>query len=171
MGRLDPEDRARVWRGQFQKFLATDRSLTDDQVALVQRAMDLLTAEAFDPPLAPDVKQAITEVFNDAVTVLGPQKAQELFVTLGPKQLRQASALPWTQRLADRVRAWRVAQAELPDCNCNIDFDTCDISWDPWLQCSELFSCNFDLGWPMCGPLWSWACTGWCRVIKWPEVN
>ena len=170
MTRLDPQDRARVWRGEFQKFLATDRSLSPEQIAVVQRAMELMTPEAFDPPLAPDVKEAITDVFNDSVTLLGPQKAKELFVTLGPKQLTQANALPWTQRLADRVRAWRVAQAELPDCNCNIDIDTCDISWDPWLQCSELFSCNFDLGWPMCGPLWSWACTGWCRVIRWPEV-
>jgi hypothetical protein len=20
----------------------------------------------------------------------------------------------------------------------------------------------------MCGPLWAWACTGWCKVMRWP---
>ena len=39
----------------------------------------------------------------------------------------------------------------------------------PWLECSELYTCNFDLDWPMCGPLWSWACTGWCKIIRWPK--
>ena len=49
--------------------------------------------------------------------------------------------------------------------------DTCDLVPDPWLQCSELYSCNFDLNWPMCGPFWSWACTGWCKIIRWPEID
>jgi hypothetical protein len=171
MGRLDAQDRSETWRGQFRKFLAKERTLSPEQIAVVQRAIELASPEAFDPPLAADLKQEITETFNDAVSLLGSKAANELFVTLGPKQLTQANALPWTQRLADKVRAWRTAEAELPDCNCNPDIDTCDISWDPWLQCSEMFSCNFDLGWPMCGPLWSWACTGWCRIIKWPELN
>lgn len=171
MGRLDPQDRAEVWRGHVQKFLARERTLSPAQIEVLQRALELLTPEAFTPPLAADLREAITSTFEDAVDVLGPKTATELFVTLGPKQLSRASALPWTQRLADRVRAWRVAEAELPDCNCNIDIDTCDLSWDPWLQCSEIYSCNFDLGWPMCGPLWSWACTGWCKIIKWPEIN
>jgi hypothetical protein len=64
-----------------------------------------------------------------------------------------------------------VASAQEPgagDCNCNIEIDTCDLMPNPWLKCSELYSCNFDLDWPMCGPLWSWACTGWCKVTRWP---
>ena len=69
------------------------------------------------------------------------------------------------------MRAWRVVSAELPDCNCNIDIDTCDIGPDPWLQCSELYSCNFDLDWPMRGPFWAWACTGWCKIIRLPYID
>jgi hypothetical protein len=170
MRRLDPQDRADVWRAHVQRYLAEERSLTQAQVDVLQRALELLTPEAFTPPLAADTREQITAVFEDSIALLGPKATNELFVTLGPAQL-QANALPWTQRLADRVRTWRVAQADPSDCNCNIDIDTCDISWDPWLQCSELYSCDFDLTWPMCGPLWSWACTGWCKVIKWPEVN
>ena len=168
MGRLDARDRADVWRAHVQKFLARERSLSQAQVEVLQRAIALLEPDAFTPPLSADLREQITEVFQDAIELLGPKTANELFVTLGPKQLLRASALPWTQQLADRVRSWRVAEAAPPDCNCNVDIDTCDISWDPWLQCSEMYSCDFDLDWPMCGPLWSWACTGWCKIIKWP---
>ena len=169
---LDPQDRAEVWQAHVQRYLARERSLTQPQVAVLQRALELLSPEAFMPPLAPDHAAGITTMFEDAVALLGPKAANELFVTLGPSRVSwRASALPWTQQLGDRVRAWRVAEAELPDCNCNIEIDTCDISWDPWLQCSELYSCNFDLNWPMCGPLFSWACTGWCKIIQWPEMN
>jgi hypothetical protein len=168
---LDPQDRADVWRAHFRQYLARHRSLSEAQVALLQQAIDLATPEAFAPPLASDLREQISSTFNDAIELFGPGAASELFVTLGPKQLTRASALPWTQRLADRVRGWRVAQAELPDCNCNIDIDTCDLSFDPWLQCSEIYSCNFDLDWPMCGPLWSWACTGWCKIVRWPNLD
>jgi hypothetical protein len=170
MGRLDPQDRADAWRAHAQRFLARETSLSPAQIDVVQRAIVLLEPESFTPPLSADVRARITAVFEESVTVLGPKMANELFVTLGPTQLTRANALPWTQRLADRVRFWRVSEARLPDCNCNVDIDTCDISFDPWLQCSEMYSCDFDLEWPMCGPLWSWACTGWCKIIRWPEV-
>ena len=93
--------------------------------------------------------------------VLGKDAASELLVTLGPADPGALNALPLRQRLADSVRSWRVTSARRTDCNCNIDIDTCDIGMEDWLQCSELFTCDFDLSWPMCGPLWSWACTGW----------
>ena len=168
MRELDPRDRADAWRAMLRRYLNTERQLTRDQVRVVQEAMDLLSEETFTPPLAPDLAARLRAVFDDAVAVLGPTRANELFVTLGPKDGRGRNPLPLRQRIADRVRAWRVVSAELPDCNCNIDIDTCDISWDPWLQCSELYSCNFDLDWPMCGPFWAWACTGWCKIIRLP---
>jgi hypothetical protein len=168
---MTPYDRAETWRAHLRRFLASEQALTPDQVRVVQEAMDLLSEETFTPPLSQDHKERITAVFNDAVATLGPKIASELFVTLGPKEVRGRNALPVVQRLADRIRSWRVVSAELPDCNCNIDVDTCDISWDPWLACSELYSCNFDLNWPMCGPFWSWACTGWCKVIRWPFMD
>jgi hypothetical protein len=98
--------------------------------------------------------------------------ATELFVTLGPKEPVGENPLPLAQRLADSVRSWRVVSAapkeDTATCNCNIDIDTCDVMPDPWLKCSELYTCDFDLNWPMCGPLWCWACTGWCKIIRFP---
>jgi hypothetical protein len=170
MGALTAEDRARVWRGQFQRFLDAHRELTSEQRAVVSGAMALITPEAFRPPLSPELQAKITASFDEATRVLPGQAAKELFVTLGPKEATNASALPLSQRLADRIRSWRVTSADGGDCNCNVDIDTCDIWPEPdWLQCSEQYTCDMDLSWPMCGPLWSWACTGWCRVLIWPK--
>jgi hypothetical protein len=168
MRELDPRERAEVWRGHLRRFLNVERRLTKDQVRVVHEAIELLSEETFTPPVAADVKERISALYQEALATLGPKLTAELFVTLGPKEMRGRNALPLTQRIADRIRSWRVVSAEPPDCNCNIDIDTCDISWDPWLQCSELYSCNFDLDWPMCGPFWAWACTGWCKIIRWP---
>ena len=165
---LDPRDRADAWRAILRRYLNTEHELTRDQVRVVQDAMELLSEETFTPPVAADVQVRIRAVFDEAVGVLGPATASELFVTLGPKDGRGRNPLPLRQRLADHVRAWLVVSAELPDCTCNIDIDTCDVSWNPWLKCSELYTCDFDLEWPMCGPLWSWACKGWCKIIRFP---
>lgn len=171
MTSLTPADRARVWRDQFQAYLAAHPALTPDQREVVLRAQALITPEAFQPPLSADLQARIQGAFDDATRLLPGQAAKELFVTLGPKEPTNASALPLMQRLADRVRGWRVASAQNYDCNCNVDIDTCDIWPEPdWLECSEQFTCEFDLTWPMCGPLWSWACTGWCRVKPFEEM-
>lgn len=167
MGVLGPDNRALVWRAHFRKYLRTHPDLTPAQVALVQDAIDVASPGAFAPPLSDEVKERIGSIFKQATALLGPEDTTDLFVNLGPKNPRK-SALSVVQQVADRVRTWRVVSAEYPDCNCNIDIDTCDLVPDPWLECSELYTCNFDLDWPMCGPLWSWACTGWCKIIRWP---
>ena len=173
MTALVPEDRATAWRQYFSRELASRPALTEAQTAVLRDAVAIASPEAFAAPMPEDLKARISDLFARANEAFGQQAAAELFVTLGPKQLTRANALPLTQQLADRVRFWRTASArqeEEPEtyCNCNIEIDTCDLTWDPWLQCSELFTCEFDLVWPMCGPLWSWACTGWCRVIRFP---
>jgi hypothetical protein len=167
---MDPADRSLVWRTHLRRFLRTHRELTNEQAAVIEQAIDLASSDAFAPPLSPDVKEQITRIYGEALTVLGPKVTDELFVSLGPKK-PVTNALPLSQRIADSIRNWSVLNAEYPDCNCNIDIDTCDLEPNPWLQCSELYTCNFDLNWPMCGPFWSWACTGWCKVLRWPDMN
>jgi len=169
MADLAPADRSDVWRTQFRGYLAAHPELSAAQQAVLHDAIEAASPEAFAPPVTAEAKARIGDVYGRALKVLGPQVASELFVTLGPKTLQHASALPITQRVADQLRSWRTVNAGFPDCNCNIDIDTCDVVPDPWLQCSELYTCNFDLTWPMCGPLWSWACTGWCKMIRWPD--
>jgi hypothetical protein len=173
MSALTPEDRADAWRAYFTRELQSREGLTEAQRSVLRDAVGLASPDAFRAPMADGLKAEISSVFARAAEAFGKDAAAELFVTLGPKQLTRASALPLTQQLADRVRGWRAASArqeeDMTDCNCNPVIDTCDLTWDPWLECSELFTCEFDLVWPMCGPLWSWACTGWCRVIRWPE--
>ena len=168
MRELTPDRRADVWRAQFQNYLNTHPGLTPAQADVIREAMTVVSPAALTPPVSAEIRDRISRVFNKAMVELGPQTSSELFVTLGPRVLTRPSALPLTQRLADRVRSWRVASADIPDCNCNIDIDTCDLVPDPSLQCSEMYDCVFDLDWPMCGPFWSWACTGWCKIIRWP---
>ena len=170
MTALSPDDRSSAWRAFFQDYLEANPKLTAEQIAVVREAMEVASPAAFEQGITNETKQRITDVFTKAQKVLGANAAKELFVTLGPKQSLKANALPIRQQLADNLRNWRVASAaaESPDCNCNIDIDTCDLLPNPWLACSELYTCEFDLSWPMCGPLWSWACTGWCKVIRNP---
>ncbi len=168
MGVLAPEYRSVVWRVHFRKFLGAHPELTPAQVAVVQDAINVANPVAFAPPVSDEVKEEIGRVFRAANSVLGPEAAADLFVNLGPK-VPVRNALPISRQIADSIRSWRIVNAEYPDCNCNIDIDTCDLEPDPWLECSELYTCNFDLTWPMCGPLWSWACTGWCKIIRWPK--
>jgi hypothetical protein len=166
MGALAPEDRSHAWRLFFDNYLAQHPELTDEQVAVIRDVHAVATPDAFRVPMAADMKTRIGDVFARAQKVLGATAANELFVTLGPKQMQRASALPYRQQLADRVRSWRTVSADTTDCNCNIEIDTCDLLPDPQFRCSELYICEFDLSWPMCGPLWSWACTGWCKLLR-----
>jgi hypothetical protein len=172
MGSMSPADRSDAWRAYFRKYAAS-HTLSAEQHAVIQESIDIASPEAFTTPVAPAVKERIGKVFAKAEAVLGKDAATELFVTLGPKEPVGASPLSLSQRLADRIRSWRVVSAAPDDsssisCNCNMDIDTCDVMPDPWLVCSELYTCEFDLDWPMCGPLWCWACTGWCKIIRFP---
>jgi hypothetical protein len=167
MQELSAEERARVWRRHIQAYLDSHRDLTASQAAVVGEARDLISPAFFTGSPDPAGRERLGVVFNRAIAELGPRAANELFVTLGPTVLEQRNALPLMQRIADQVRSWRTASARnQPDCNCSMDWDTCDIAPDPWLVCSELYDCNIDVGWPMCGPLWSWACTGWCKLTR-----
>jgi hypothetical protein len=178
MTALAPADRAQAWRGHFHAYIAAHPELTADQLAALRESIDVITPDAFAVPVASELRDRIGKAFAHTQQALGVPAATELFVTLGSKELKKASALPLTQRIADTLRSWRVVSASasdstasIVDCNCNIDIDTCDLEPDPWLICSEQYTCEFDLSWPMCGPLWSWACTGWCKVIRWPWEN
>lgn len=171
MTALTPEERADAWRASFERFVDAHPQLSVEQRAVVEEAQALLQPDVFVPPLRPDLRERIDSVFKRAVDALGDEAAKELFVTLGPAEVGTRNALPWRQRLADSVRTWRSASARRTDCNCNVEIDTCDIGPDPWLACSELYTCDFDLSWPMCGPLWSWACTGWCKIVSFPGME
>lgn len=164
MTALTPVDRAGVWQQHFQAYLVRNPQLSAEGAAVIERAAALVASETFELPVRPELQDQIDAIFADAIETLGEDAARDLFVDLGPKDVRHVNALPLRQRLADSVRSWRVASARFTDCNCSPDLDTCDLGPDPWLECSELFTCEFDIDWPMCGPFWSWGCTGWCAI-------
>src|SRR5688572_2479793 len=150
MGALPPADRSSAWRQFFQDYLDANPSLSADQIAVVREAMDVASPAAFGRGISAETKKRITDVFTRAEKILGANAAKELFVTLGPKQSAKANALPLRQQIADSLRSWRVVNAtsESVECNCNIEIDTCDLMPNPWLACSELYTCEFDMEWP-----------------------
>ena len=171
MRQMTPVERSTAWREYFTRYKTQHTNLTPAQVSLIDEAITLASADALGTTPSVEKREQIKQVFTRAIELFGTKGADELFVSMGPKTLTRANALPMMQQLADRVRSWRVVAAEVPDCNCNVDIDLCDLEPDPWLQCSEQYTCGFDLDWPMCGPLWSWACTGWCKMIRPPYME
>src|SRR5262245_20753853 len=124
LGALGPEDRSAAFRVHFLKYRTSHPELTPEQAAVIEEAVEIATADAFQPPIKPELRSRIQRTFNRAIAVLGPKAAQELFVSVGPKDELPKNALPLTQLIADRVRSWRVVSARTPDCNCNVDIDT-----------------------------------------------
>ena len=171
MSALTPAERSEAWRSHFRRYLAAHPELTAAQRRVIEDGIAIATPAALGTADTA-TRERISALFNEAREVLGKDVANALFVTLGTEHSVRADILPLRQRIADRVRSWRVANADSPDCNCNTDIDTCTI-WpeSEWLDCSEMYSCEFDLSWPMCGPLWSWACNGWCRIVIWPDID
>jgi hypothetical protein len=166
---LTPTDRSNVWRSHLRQYMTAHPELTPAQVGLIQDMSDAASPDVFVSTASQASKDRIASIFNDAKSLLGPVATGELFITLGPKNVSNtASLLPWSERLGNFVRSWQLfAVEEGPnDCNCSMTFDTCDLEPDPWLVCSELYSCEADTTWPMCGPLWCWACNGWCKVLR-----
>ena len=82
------------------------------------------------------------------------------------RRCRGRNALPLMQRLADASAPGASSPPNCPTATATSTSTRVTSAPDPWLQCSELYSCNFDLSWPMCGPFWAWACTGWCKIIR-----
>jgi hypothetical protein len=163
---LSPGQRADVWRTQMQSYLASHPNLTASQAAVVRDGLALVSPALLSGKLDASMRAEVSEVFARAQAELGPRAAKELFMMLGPTAPGRASALPLTQRLADSVRSWRASSAQgLSDCNCNMTMDTCDLVPEPWLECSQLYDCEIDTTWPMCGPFFCWACDGWCKII------
>jgi len=167
---LSPTDRSNVWRAHFKLYIATHPELSSAQVALIQDMSAAASPDVFVPDTAQASKDKIASIFNDAKSLLGPVATVELFITMGPKSVSNtASLLPLSERLGNFVRSWRVfaeEEAGPNDCNCSMSYDVCDLEPNPWLVCSELYSCDPDTTWPMCGPLWCWACNGWCKVLR-----
>ena len=105
-----------VWRGHFQRFLRAHRELSAEQAAVIDDAIALASDEAFTPPLAPDVKERISALFNQSMAVLGPKQTDELFVTLGPKTLQRANGnrASTAPRRSHRVRDSAASRSAIP---------------------------------------------------------
>jgi hypothetical protein len=162
MGVLGPDNRALVWRAHFRKYLRTHPDLTPAQVALIQDAIDVASPGARSRRRSPTRSRSASARSSSRRRRCSGPRTRRISSSTSDRRTAQERAVG---RPAGRRSRAHVARrlGRVPDCNCNIDIDTCDLVPDPWLECSELYTCNFDLDWPMCGPLWSWACTGGAR--------
>jgi diadenosine tetraphosphatase ApaH/serine/threonine PP2A family protein phosphatase len=162
MAALSPEERAQVWQRHFRDFLNAHPDLDGAQRGLISRAVALSTPDVFSGSPAPGyVQDQLTAAYVAAMTLLGKATARELFIRLGPDP-GSSDELPLSVRVSDALRSYFVAHAgETPDCDC-ADVHDCDVP--SRAACSEAVSCTADTDYPMCGPLWCYACTGTCQV-------
>ena len=73
---------------------ASHPSLSRDQVAVIEDAIDVASPDAFTAPVSAAHKAEIARVFEKTEAVLGKAAATELFITLGPKTITGANPLP-----------------------------------------------------------------------------
>ena len=169
MGALPPDDRSSAWRQFFQEYLDANPSLSADQIAVVREAMDVASPAAFGRGISAETKKRITDVFTRAREIARRERGEGAVRHARAQTVREgerAAAAAAARRQPALVARGRMRRVNPSSCNCNVEIDTCDLMPNPWLACSELYTCEFDMEWPMCGPLWSWACTGWCKIIR-----
>ena len=161
---FSPEERAQVWQRHFRDFLNAHPDLDVYQRAVLSRALALSTPDVFSGPPAPVyVQDQLTAAYVAAIALFGKTTARDLFIRLGPDP-GGSSELPLQVRLTNMLRGYFVAHAdETLDCDCA---DAGDCGVPSRSTCSEAVSCTPDTEFPMCGPLWCYACIGTCQTTS-----
>jgi hypothetical protein len=168
MGALTPDERAQAWQAHFQSYLSRHPELTVTQQAVLERAAALATSDLFTGNVAPaDVQDQLTSTYAAAIQLLGLTTARDLFYRMGSGDTADAPAggLSLVARLTNSVREYFIVHAARSNaCTCSDDADC----WEPWqnIICTETVDCDAVTNFPMCGPLWCYACTGTCKSIS-----
>jgi hypothetical protein len=163
MGALTPEERSLAWQRHFRDYLNGHPDLDVIQRSVINRAIALATPDVFSGPPAPAlVQDQLSAIYGAAMTFFGKTTARELFIRMGPDP-GGSGGLPLSMRLTNALRDYFVAYArEVGACEC-ADTTDCELPIASY-TCSDTVECTPDIDFPMCGPLWCYACTGTCQV-------
>ena len=167
MAALTSDERATVWQRHFREFQTTHPDLDASQRAVIERAIQLASPDLFNgQPALASVQDQLNGVYAAASLVFGKNTARELFFRLGPDRGGQSSqgggGLSPLASVTDWLRTHFVANADSdPDCQC-WDLADCELPLHSY-YCTETITCNVDIDFPMCGPLWCYACVGTCK--------
>lgn len=166
---MPPPRRAAIWTHHFLSYLATHPELTDEQRAVIQDAILLMTPQLFaldpsSPEWTETVDKPLQGIAQRARRVFSPALARELFVHLGPE--------PPSKSILERVnggeqgsaqqggsRSRRPVVTDAPSCECSIQSDWCSFEWGMPMKCVQ-GGCYFTTS--GCGTLFRYACNGMC---------
>jgi hypothetical protein len=155
---LNPTQRAEVWQSHIENYLAENKGLDASTQALLKNAAALATPQVFASATQAE-RSEMTIIAEQIAVVLGRDEADYLLYRLGPKDVKVASGLPVSERLAEFVRGTFVVQADIEDCDCSTAFG-CDAP----SHCDGNQTCIKDDEWPMCGWWWNQECNGLCMM-------
>jgi hypothetical protein len=168
MALYSPEERQQTWIGNFQNYENEHPAIGPQQRYVIEHAIqfirdnpDLFSGE----PAAQDIRDRLNAIYSVSVAVLGQRTARELFYRLGPDKMSGAQVMPLRLRLANRVRQFLVVHASgTSSCECSQGGDAdCNVGVEHTYYCSDVSDCQINADYPMCGPLWSYACVGLCH--------
>jgi hypothetical protein len=134
---IQPDERRQLWREHLRRYDARRASMTDDQRAVLDRAIELVDKESlFSGPPGDGLREELGILGERATAAFGKEEARAMLATLGP-----------------------AVSAQDGSCDCNVDdiwgCDSC-LAVNPcstsWCTCSG----------SGCGTFWSWPCNGRC---------
>jgi hypothetical protein len=157
MRALPSDQRAAVWQRHIDKYLASHSELDATSVGLLQSARAVLTPDVLTKP-TPEARQSLHAIAEQLVTLIGRDETRYVLHDLGPRDVKFASAEPWTLKLANYVRDNFVAMARSSSCDCAMSFGCYSYSG----VCSTAQYCVWDGWWPACGWGWMDPCDGLC---------
>jgi hypothetical protein len=138
---LTPEQKSRLWREHFDRYLASHPHLTAEQVEAIQQAIALASPATYAAQAGGEegAGEAFNQLKRDVVAAFGKDESRLLFATLGPVESRYADS-------NTMAVIW---------CNCSIYDDWC---WGSCIKTSPS-SCVIK---PGCGFLGFSTCNGQC---------
>jgi hypothetical protein len=161
MGALSAAQRAKVWRGHIDQYIANHPGL--DRVALnaLKAGQAALTSTALGERATVGERAALEEAGRQIDAALGEDEANFVTRDLGDRTMALAGAEPLLDKMANFVRNQFILMARMDECDCSGDRD-CGyyISY-----CSSQTGCESDTSWPMCGYWWNSPCNGLCAAI------
>jgi hypothetical protein len=161
MGALNPAQRAKVWRGHIDQYIANHSGLDRAALNALKAGQAALTSTALGEKATAAERAALEDAGKQIDAALGEEEANYITRDLGYRTTALAGGEPLLDKLANFVRNQFILMARQDSCECAADRD-CGYYV---AYCSTSVGCETDSDWPMCGYWWNSPCNGLCASL------